>query len=167
MATKKASATIDGSDLTIAFAHGEELSLSAGELSNEIKTRALMHGLKQKVCDSFAGLKTPQEALEKASAVVEALLNGDWTTRTEGEGSPRVTQLARALSMVLGKPIEEAVEVISGLSDERKKLLGKNKDIKVAIAKIREEEARRAAEEAEDEGPSLGDIMDGEVEEVA
>lgn len=161
MAIKKAKADVEGNTLTLSFAHGEEVTISAGDLPNDMKSACLMHGLKQKVCDAYSGCKSPAEAMEKALEVVGALKEGNWTTRTPGEGGPRVTQIAKALAMVTGKPIEEAVEVVSTLSDEAKKNLGANDQIKVAIANIKAEEAKAAAEKAaaEPAGPSIADIL--------
>lgn len=159
---KKAKASIEGNVLTLAFAHGEELSIDANDLPNDMKTACLMHGLKQKVCDSYSGDKDPADALESAAAVMEALRKGDWSTRVAGEGGVRVTQLAKALSMVTGRSIEEAIEVISNMNDEVKKTLGANPQIKLAIAQIQAEKARLAAEEAQkesDSGPSITDIL--------
>lgn len=161
---KKAKASIEGNVLTLQFAHGEELSIDANDLPNDMKAACLMHGLKQKVCDSYSGDKDPAEALESASSVIEALRKGDWSTRVAGEGGVRVTQLAKALSMVTGRTIEESIEVVGNMTDELKKTLGANPQIKVAIAQIQAEKARLAAEEAQkaaDTGPSIVDILSG------
>lgn len=161
MATvKKATVTNSGSILSWAFAHGEELIIDAAELANNIKESLLVHGLRQKISDSYAGCTTPQEAMEAARSVAEALSKGEWSSRGTGEGGSRVTQLAKALSMVTGQPLEAAVEVVSNMSDENKKNLGANAQIKLAIATIQAEKARAAAEEAaKQEGPSIADIL--------
>lgn len=162
---KKAKVAIEGNVLTILFAHGEELTVNAAELPNNIKEACLMHGIKQKVCDSYAGCETPEEALERASGVVQALSAGDWSTRVAGEGGTRVTQLARALAMVTGRTLEEAVEVVSEMNDEVKKTLGANPEIKQAIAEIQAQKAREAAEAAKNTtGPSIADILAGNVQ---
>jgi hypothetical protein len=169
MAIKKAKATISGSVLTIAFAHGEELTTDVNEFSNTIKAALLMHGAKQKLCDSYSGAETPEEALECAKAVLEGLMNDAWSTRGTGEGATRVTQLARALSMVTGKPLEEAIELVSEMATEKKKALSNNAQIKVAIAEIQAEKARQLAEQAsaETEGLSIDDILNAEEEAPA
>lgn len=162
MSVKKATVTVEGTTLTLTFAHGEELTLDANDLPNEQKQNCLMHGMKQKVCDSYSGVSTPQEALEKASGVVEGLLQNLWSVRGTGEGGTRVTQLARALSMVTGQSIEEAVDLVSEMEDDVKKALGQNVEIKKAIAAIQAEKAREAAEAAANsEGPSIADILAG------
>jgi hypothetical protein len=168
MAIKKAKATVEGMVLTIAFAHGEELSVNAQDLPNSMKDACLMHGLKQKLCDAYSGDVDPASAMESSKSVLDALVKGDWSTRAAGEGGSRVTQLAKALSMVTGKALEEAVEVVGNMSDEMKKTLGQNSEIKLAIAQIQAEKAREAAEAAKSsQGPSIADILSGNFGEEA
>ncbi len=169
---KKASVSIDGTQINYTFADGAgEVSLDAADLNNEMKSTGLMHGLKQKISDSFAGAPTPAEAMERASAVIDALVGGKWNVRVAGEGGTRVTQLARALAMVTGKELDEAVSVISDMTDEAKKNLTAHPEIKRAVAEIRAEEAQRAAAEAaeatDESAPSIADLLsqtDGEEE---
>ena len=162
-AIKKVTTKVEGNLLNLSFAHGEELSLSANDLPNEMKSACLMHGLKQKVCDSFSGVTDPAECLAKAKGVFEALSAGNWTGRVAGEGGARVTQLARALSQVAKMELQEAVDMVAEMDDDTKKSLNANAEIKVAIAQIKAEEAAKAAEEAskQTDGPSISDILAG------
>jgi hypothetical protein len=169
---KKASAAVEGNVLTISFAHGEEITINANDLPGEMKSACLLHGLKQKVCDSYSGSKTPAEAMEKAGATIKAIMEGNWTVRVAGEGGVRVTQLAQALANATGKSLEEAVEVVGGLTAEAKKELAKVPAITQAIAKIQLEKAQAAAAAAEGaaeegEGMSIADILAGGGEEAA
>jgi hypothetical protein len=166
---KKGTAKVEGTTLTIDFTHGEELTLDANELSGEMKTQALMHGLKQKVCDSYASAASPEEALERASAVVQNLLENNWNVRGGGEGGTRVTQLAQALATVTGRSIEEAVELVSEMDDDKKKNLSSHPAIRKAVAAIQEEKARKAREEAEaaegDSQLSIEDMLEGSADD--
>jgi hypothetical protein len=146
---KKATKTIDGDVLKIVFEGGEEISVNLGSIPPEIQTRLAMHGLSQKIGDSYAGVEAT-EAFAKASAVAEDLLAGNWSTRVAASG-PRATQLAEALAAATGKTMEEASAVLEGMDEDAKKDLRKHPQIKVQLATIKAAAAQKAAAKAAEE----------------
>lgn len=140
----------DGSGLVLNFAHGKVLNMKLSELSDEILGDLVLHGLAQKVGDSYAGSESPEEAFQAASAVWEQLKAGDW--RRAGEAVPRTTLLAEALSAVTGKTLEECQAVIDAMakSDEENKTssVKELRNHPAIAAQLAIQKAARAAEAA-------------------
>jgi hypothetical protein len=161
---KKASKTVEGNVLTVDFVDDTQVSCDLTKLPDEIKTQLALHGLSQKVGDSYAGADSIEAARAAAQRVVDDLIAGRWTAqRAGGGGGPRVTQLAEALARVAtasadlpDMSIEEAVEVVSDMEDEQKKALRANAAIKAAMAEIKLERAKKEASEG---GASLASLL--------
>ena len=98
---KVASVTVDteAGMLSFNFTHGVSLTVSLDDLSSDIRRRLAIHGLEQKIRDSYAGASSPDEAYGLASKVLDALRAGNWTVRgTAAEPRPDSTDLlARAV----------------------------------------------------------------------
>lgn len=147
---KKASKKIEGDVVTINFEEtNQTLTADLNKIPPEIQQRLAMHGLSQKLGDSYAGVDA-SEAFEKASAVLEDLTAGNWSTRVAASG-PRTTQLAEALAEVTGKSVEEAAAKLEEMDDDQKKDLRKHPHIKAALATIKAKAAAEAAERASKE----------------
>jgi hypothetical protein len=140
---------IENKLVTIEFENGEKRSLALSELNEATIVRAALHGLSQKMGDSYAGAKDEPDPVAFSIASVDdvrkALLNGDWRAATTGTGGSRVSDLAKAVAQVTGKPLEEVVETLAEMSDEQKKPIKDNPHVKAALAQIK---AAAAAERA-------------------
>ena len=89
--------TVNNTDgiLVLVFANGERIDVEADQLSTEICRAAMMHGLKQKLCDAAAMSRNPETGRpatveEKYAAVKEVydrLLKGEWNAKREGGGN--------------------------------------------------------------------------------
>ena len=144
---KKATKSIEGDVITIDFEETEQkLVADINDLPAEMISRLAMHGFSQKLGDSYAGC-TAEEAFEKASAVLQDLKDGNWTTRVAAAG-PRTTQLAEALAAVTGRTIEEAAAKLEEMDDDKKKDLRKHAQIKAKLAEIKAAKAAEAAAKA-------------------
>lgn len=120
------------------------LSIELTDLPKEILTHLALHGIAQKLGDSYAGIKDPSEAVTKATSVKERLVVGDWkAARTSA--SPRSTQLAEALASVFKKTVDEAITVIASLDKGQIADLRKDASVSAALQSIA---AKRAAEKA-------------------
>ena len=87
MATiKKAVVTTNENGLTFEITGGNKLSIKLDDLSADIIHQATLHGLKQKIADSYAGVTTSHEVEESASNVIMALMFGNWNA---GRSKPR------------------------------------------------------------------------------
>jgi len=89
------SASVDGNTLSIAVTDAGTITLDVSALSEEIRNRAMVHGLLQKVSDAAAISKSelpdnPTDAakvkFEAMSAVASRLIEGEWSKRS-GDGT--------------------------------------------------------------------------------
>lgn len=152
---KKAKKAVEGSILTINFANDEIVAVDFNTLPQEIKLQLALHGLSQKVGDSYASAESVDDAVKAAKRVVEDLTAGNWSVRKAGEGAPRTTLLAEALARIANRTLEEAVEVIEELSEDQQKQLRKDPGVKQAMAQIKLERATAAAKGSESTIASL------------
>lgn len=138
----------DMSGVTIAFTNGNKLTVNLADLQPEIVTHLALHGLSQKLGDSYSGEKDLEVALAKAQGVAQRLADGNWKAVREGGGS-RITDLAQALAAVTGREIGEAVALIENMDKGQKSDLRKHAQIKAKLAEIAAERAAKAAQAAE------------------
>ena len=154
---KKATKKIEGDVITITFTEGDPLIASLNDLSDEIVHRLAMHGLSQKLGDSYASGEV-QEARERAVRVWEDLKSGNWTTRVAGGGT-RTSLLIEALIRATGKSQEEVIARVEEMDDDEKKGLRKHPQVKKAMAEIKvERAAAEAAAAAKAAGEEMGPI---------
>lgn len=145
---KKTEKTISGDVITIKFLETqEELSVDINDIPAEVISRLAMHGLSQKLGDSYAGADG-SECFARANGVAGDLKDGNWSTRVAASG-PRTTQLAEALAAATGKTLEEAAAKLETLDEDEKKGLRAHPQIKVELAKIKATKAQEAAEKAQ------------------
>lgn len=149
--------------LSFKFGNGTHLTLDVTTLDQETQTNLMGHGGLQKIGDSYAGAAGDYEfAIEAASKVIKNLQDGVWKATREGSGEskPRVTELAEAVARLKGIELEQAVAVVSALSDEQRKELRARDKVKEVIAQIRYEKAAAKSasnkESAEELLASLG-----------
>ena len=135
---KVATKDITGRVLTIKFANNSTLICNIDLLSDEMRERLMMHGLSQKIGDSYASAESVEQACDNATTQWDGLLNGDWATRATGG------ILAEALAQVSGKPVEECRAALRLLDDKKKRALQKDARILAAIAAIQAERAKDA-----------------------
>lgn len=97
----------DQSGVVFTFANGHVLTAVANDLPETVRTRLMLHGLSQKIGDSYASVKgIVDDAIENAESVYELLKNGEWSDRAEGVG-PRPSMVADAIAEALRKQGEE------------------------------------------------------------
>lgn len=138
-------ATINAEILTLQFSNGETLTLSADQLTPEIRLAAVMHGLKQKLVDAAAisrNTDTGQSAtvadkFEAVKEVYDRLLAGEWNKRrgdSEGSGS----LLLRALIQMKPEKTREQLETyLSGLTKAQQAALRANPKVAAVIETLR------------------------------
>lgn len=136
---KVATKAIDGMTLTVTFTNGQSLICDGKALDESIWARLAMHGLSQKVGDSYASAESVDEAFAAAQATWDGLLSGDWATRSGGG------ILAEALAKVTGKDLVECIAAIRKLDDKSKRKLAKDARILSAIAEIQKARAGESA----------------------
>jgi hypothetical protein len=146
-------------DFSILFGDGTKREINLGEIPSHIVTQLAMHGLSQKLGDSYASVKgNVQRAIELFDTTLDQLKRGEWAkARGEGEGGARVTELAEAIARFKSVPIEKAQQVVAAATDENIKAWKASPKLKAVIAQIRAEKAAKRAEEADAEAEMAGD----------
>lgn len=149
--TETRSASPEAVRLSFAFSNGDRLDVDPSKLSESVRYCAMFHGLAQKIGDSYAGSKTPDEASEEASALLERLEAGEWIAERESAG-PRISLILAAIVKArvdAGKPFSDAevaerAEKLKTDKTYRESAMA-NKLVAAAYAAI---QAERAAERA-------------------
>ncbi len=148
---------VEAGSVSFEFSNGETVTVIANDLSKTVKARALLHGLSQKVGDSYSGADGIDAAVEAARATVKNLGEGDWNTVREGGAGPRSTVLLQSLIRVSGKTEEECAAVIAKQDEDGLKALRAHPEIKAAGCAIRAEKAAAAADKSDT--PSVADLL--------
>lgn len=132
---------------SIVFTDGAESEVDLDSLPAAIVRNLALHGLSQKLGDSYASVKgNVAEAKERYEAVLTQLRAGDWRKQREGgEGVTRVTELAAAIARFRNAPVEKANALVAAATPEQKKTWQGNAQIKAIIATIRAEKAAAKA----------------------
>ena len=145
IATK--STTEDLTAVLIQFTDGETLNAQLADMSEDIQRRLALHGLSQKLGDSYSGEKDVAVARAKAEGVLKNLIEGDWKKASVGGGGG-ISDLVRALSELTGQSIEACTEVVSNLEKKDKAELRKDARIAEILARYSAERAAAKAEAA-------------------
>ena len=159
-------------ELVLTFADQTTATLSTHDLSPDILSQALLHGLKQKLVDAAAiarNVDTGASATtaDKKEAVMEIhsrLLEGAWNKgRTAGDGmSGKGSILLLALQRL--QPNRDAVELAEWLkarTDAERAALAKNAKILPHVQAIQAERAERAAAAAKKSGIDSDELLNG------
>lgn len=154
---------VKGSVITLTFSDGSVVSVDADKLSYDIRTQALMHGLKQKLVDGAAMSKnedgspaTVEDKFEAVAGIAERLLAGQWNkTRESGEGATGGL-LFRALCEYKPEASREQIKAfLAGKSKEEQAALRAVPGIAAIIDRIR---AKQAAASEIDASALLADL---------
>lgn len=163
MAERKVSKTVreDLSGVDFEFHDGAVMEVNVADLPADIVKQLVVHGVSQKIGDSYAG-EDAENCMTIAQATLKNLLDGNWSTRTGG-GGPRISQLAEALARCTGQEVSACVAKIAEMSDDDKKAVRAHPKVQAALAEIKLEKAQadaaKAAETAGEEGEfDLGSI---------
>ena len=159
-------------ELVLTFADQTKATLSTRDLSTEILSQALLHGLKQKLVDAAAiarNIDTGASATtaDKKEAVMEIhtrLLEGAWNKgRTAGDGmNGKGSILLLALQRL--QPNRDAAELADWLkarTDAERAALAKNAKILPHVQAIQAERAERAAAAAKKSGIDSDELLNG------
>lgn len=155
--TKKQSAietTTNGLDLTLTFSDGRELIVRMSKLSDEIQRQAILHGLKQKLCDAAAISRDPvtgraatiDTKYDAVKEVFDRLMSIDatWNKQREaGAGGSGGLLLASLARMYAGRKTKEDLRTfLDGKSLSEQAALRKNPRVAEIIEEIKAERAK-------------------------
>jgi hypothetical protein len=135
--------TVNESNQTVSFDFDGEHSLQCGleALSTEMITRLALHGLSQKVGDSYSANQGTADAFGKASEVYAGLQAGNWNTGKSGGGG----DLVEAIMKETGKDRDTVSGAIAAMTKEDRKALRARPQTAAILAAIK---AQRMAERA-------------------
>lgn len=155
MADRKVTKTVDSEKGTIefVFASGETEVVDVSKLPPAIQKELMLHGASQKLGDSYSG-EDADKCHTIFGGVLKNLVDGNWSARSGGGGSPRISQLAAALAKAVGETVEACVEKLSAMDDETKKSVRAHPQVQAALAQIKLEKATADAAKLQAE---LGD----------
>jgi hypothetical protein len=138
----KCTVTANALALAFTFAHGEITNVSLDQFPAEIQQRFALYGMRQKLQDSYSGVKDPAEAQETLNKLVDRLLAGEWasTSRAGGGSSSALSRLIEAICTVTGKGAEEVTPMVEALDETQLKALRARPQIALELANIRARE---------------------------
>lgn len=145
----------------VAFVSGDEAiaAVTLESLPKDVVTRLALHGLSQKIGDSYAGAASAERpfayAVEAIKETIAQLMRGEWRVAAVA-GGPRATLLARAIARATGQALESIMATLAEqeatLDEEGYKTLLKqlraDPAVKQATAAIKLEDAAAEAEKA-------------------
>lgn len=146
------------------FAGDAPIAVALSDFSEETLTHATLHGLSQKLGDSYGGTKGDvAEAKKRFEATLAQLKAGNWiAARGEGETKPRTSELAEAIARIKGIDVAVVAANLAKASDEERKALRGNERVKATIVVIRAEkaQARLAKLDAKGEAEESDSLLD-------
>ena len=166
--TKKPAAvetSTDGLHLRLTFSNGEALVVEVEKLSPEITRQAIIHGLKQKLCDAAAISRDPitgkTATIETKFMAVKEVFDritapdGTWNKIREGGNNSGGLLLTALIRMYAGrKTRDDLTEFLASKTDAEKAALRKNTKVAAIIEEIRTERA------TDDEGVDSDAILE-------
>ena len=139
----KSSDYVDGSvQVRIDFRNGTSRLYT---VPAEMTGRAACHGGEQKYGDSYAGLDDIEDMIAACDKVQENLSAGDWSARVEGSGIAGSSVLARALSELTGKALEDIKVWLKPKSQADKMALRASAKLKPIIERLEAEKVAKAS----------------------
>ena len=148
---KKATVETTETGLVWTFESGNSVEVEQDMFNAEVLQKAMIHGLKQKLSDTYAGVKTTHEVEGAFKAALDALKNGHWNAGRSSSGGIWVEALARAA----GVTIDIAQAKWSAMDEATQKDVKRNAQVKLAKAQI---DLERSQARAEGVTLDLGDL---------
>jgi len=141
--------------LRFSFANDESHDVKLSDFPQNVLDACAWHGLSQKLGDSYASAKTPEDAVESFETLYERLTGGEWVKAREG-GGPRPSMVVDAIVAALVDAGEEVDDTRrAGIVEKVKTKEGRaaalaNPAIKAQYEAVRAEAAKAKAKAAKD-----------------
>lgn len=136
--------------LHLTFGNGKTLTIATNEISPDIRTQAMLHGLKQKLVDAAAISRNPDTGRsatidDKYNAVREVfdrLMSGQWNKVRDGGSGTKGGLLFRALCIMYADKSAEAIRAfLDKKTPAEKTALRNTKKIADIILTLKDDEA--------------------------
>lgn len=138
---------IEGTSITFKWADDSETVVNLDGFSEAILQHATLHGLSQKLGDSYSGAAgNVAYAKEMFEETLNALREGDWNRKGGGISSGGIW--VEALARAAGEDMEAALAAWNEMDDETKAATRKHPAVKLAKAEIEAERAKAKAADA-------------------
>lgn len=144
---KIASKKVTPDSVVFTFSNGFTLDVKREKFNAVMQDRLMLHGLSQKIGDSYASCDTVEDAIAEAKATLASLENGNWSEGRSSDGGI----LAEAIARIKKLDIAKVAEKLESATDEEKIALRKNPRIKATIDTIRGERATAKLDTLKDE----------------
>jgi hypothetical protein len=132
-------------EITFKFRNGTQVVLLLSEVSEANKHHAFVHGISQKAGDTYAGASKTNDfsgAFDGLQSVIAQLATDEWSKT--GDGFLNHTQLFQAVALVMKKAVEDVADTWETLTDAEKKTWTGHSKVKVELAKMKLEAAKKA-----------------------
>lgn len=130
------------------FVNGKSIETDVRDLPREIVERLAIHGLSQKVGDSYAGAESVDEAIGNAKMTYDNLVANVWAVKAIRGG-----KIVEAIVRATGQAFDVVLAKWAIMTDEEKKAVKSHPDVKKALAEIEAERAAALAKAAGDSAP--------------
>ena len=149
----------DEGKLHVTVGMGENSHRFEFDHSHPLYEHFAVHGVGKKVRDTLATIKDDSKREQAVKDLFGAFQEGKWNAHRTGDGSSSVGVLARALSALYGKSIEESQAFVAKLSKKQQSDMRRVKPVADKIAEL------QAGEGNSDEAESLLGQFAGEATE--
>jgi hypothetical protein len=122
------------------FSNGQTRTILLSDLT-ALSSILGCHGLSQKGGDEYASEKDVDDAVLAFDDLMDRLKKGEWSERREGGGFGGSSVLAKAISEVFGKSMEETRAFLRDLKPAEKMALRQTPELKPTIEKLEAEKA--------------------------
>lgn len=137
---------IGETSITFTWADESTTTVNLSDIPEAIQARAILHGLSQKLGDSYSGAKEVEAAQAAFNDTLEALKAGDWNRKGGGFASGGIW--VEAAAKATGEEFGAVLEKWNAMDDETKASIKKHPDVKLAKAQIEVERAQAKAKDA-------------------
>lgn len=122
------------------FSNGETRTILLADLA-ALAPCFTAHGVSQKGGDEYASEKDVDDAVIAFDDLMDRLKKGEWSEQRGGGGFGGASVLAKAISEVFGKSMEETRAFLRDLKPQEKMALRQTPELKPTIEKIEAEKA--------------------------
>lgn len=139
---------LDASTVTFSFANGKTETVGINEPGIDgLLAQLALHGLSQKLGDSYASAQTVDEAYKEFMDTVGVLRRGEWSERREGVG-PTVSMIDEAIERFITSKYPEDKWPVAREKAAQPDVRDKLKTSKEVIALVETIRQERAAKKA-------------------